>query len=252
MVWRDIMKNFGRVAGAVVAMGLVGLLGGTQALGQDPVKVAPDVFKVLLDDPHVRVLEVSIAPGFKVPPHAIAEHVGYVLEAGTIKFTHADGKTEDMECKTGEVKFGPAATHSAENVGKTRVRGVLVELKGTGPAAGKGALGVSADKDPVKVCPDITKVLFENDRVRVTETNLKAGAKMPMHSHPPYVIYALTAAKVKSTTEDGKSREIDVALGSAEWGDAVTHTIENIGTSDSRVLNFELKHTAGAHDGHGH
>jgi quercetin dioxygenase-like cupin family protein len=44
------------------------------------------------------------------------------------------------------------------------------------------------EQDLVKVAPKICKVLLENDRVRVLEIRFKPGGKLPMHSHPAYIV----------------------------------------------------------------
>jgi quercetin dioxygenase-like cupin family protein len=225
-------------------MASVLVFGTRQAGAQDPVKVAPEAFKVLLENPHVRVLEVNVKPGAKIAAYDLTEHVGYVTSGGKIKFTAADGKTaEEMDFKVGEVKYGVAEKQIPENVGTSPVSGVIVELRGKAPA-GATTLGVPSDKDPVKISGDVVKVLFENARVRVTETTLKPGGKLAMHGHPPHVVYTITGSKIKGTDAAGKPIERDLAKGTAIWSDVVTHAVENAGATESRVLNFELKQAA--------
>ncbi len=96
-------------------------------------------------------------------------------------------------------------------------------------------------QDPVKVSPQYYKVLLDNDEMRVLEVRIKPGEKEPMHSHPPGVVYALSEAKVKSTSPDGKSEEIAMKTGEARWREATTHAVENIGTTDIRALVVESR-----------
>ena len=49
-------------------------------------------------------------------------------------------------------------------------------------------------------------VRFENDRVRVLELRLLPGECEGMHTHPQYVLYALTDYRVKNTNADGTVR----------------------------------------------
>lgn len=44
-------------------------------------------------------------------------------------------------------------------------------------------------QDPTKVSQETHKVILENDRVRVLEVRVKAGEKVPTHSHPANVVY---------------------------------------------------------------
>ncbi len=96
-------------------------------------------------------------------------------------------------------------------------------------------------QDMVKVAPKSCKVLLENDQVRVIRVATKPGEKIEMHSHPANIVYALASGKVKFTSPDGKTEERELKAGQAIWSDAVTHSSENVGTTESRVLVIELK-----------
>lgn len=85
------------------------------------------------------------------------------------------------------------------------------------------------------------KILLENDRVRVQEHYLKPGQKIAMHSHPDKVIYAINDWKVRETYPDGTSRVVEGKAGTASWGTAKTHAVENIGTTEVRNIVIELK-----------
>ena len=96
-------------------------------------------------------------------------------------------------------------------------------------------------QDPVKVAPEVYKVLLENDRVRVLEVRMKQGAKAEMHSHPDCVIHSLTDSKVKFTFPGGKSDSVDLKMGQTMWIDALSHSVENPGGSEAHVVLVELK-----------
>ena len=100
--------------------------------------------------------------------------------------------------------------------------------------------GVRA-QDMVKVAPKNCKVLLENDQVRVVRVVLKPGEKLEMHSHPAHIVYAFASGKAKYTSPDGKTQERESKAGQAIWSDAVTHSAENVGAAESRVLVIELK-----------
>ncbi len=213
-------------------------------MGQDPVKVGPNVYKSIFENEHVRVCEIHFKPGDKIGMHSHPDHLVYIVEPGKLKFGYPDGKTKDIEGKVGEVLWIKAESHQAENVGKTAVRAIVVELRDPAPKAGEAPAPMSAKDDAAKVSPDMVKVLFENERVRVIEATIKSGAKLPMHGHPGHVIYSITGSKIKSTAPDGKVTEREVARGEAMWSDAVQHAVENVGAADARALNIELKQFA--------
>lgn len=107
-------------------------------------------------------------------------------------------------------------------------------------ALGFGATVVLA-ADPVKVAPDVYKVILENDHVRVLSVTMKAGGKSPMHSHPANIVYALNDSKVRFSTPDGKSVDVDLKAGNCIWNEAQTHASENLGNTTVRALVIELK-----------
>ena len=95
-------------------------------------------------------------------------------------------------------------------------------------------------QDLAKVSPS-AKVLLENDRVRVLEVQHEPGGKEPMHTHPAYVVYSFTNATAKTTSPDGKTVVKERKAGEATWGGPVTHSTENVGTTEFHVLVIELK-----------
>ena len=103
------------------------------------------------------------------------------------------------------------------------------------------AVSTALAQDPAKVSPKTHKALLENDQVRVLDVRVQPGQKVPMHSHPAYVVYALSDFKVKFTYPDGKAAELDGKAGEAMWREAETHAAENVGTTELHVLNIELK-----------
>lgn len=87
--------------------------------------------KVLFENDKVRVFEVSYKPGDEntsVP--SSSTRVIRALKGGTNLRTYADGKTEKIEWKTGEVRiWGPSGQFTVKNIGKTEVVLYVVLLK---------------------------------------------------------------------------------------------------------------------------
>ena len=61
-------------------------------------------------------------------------------------------------------------------------------------------------KHVTQAAPKLTKVLFENERVRIIELNVKKGSKTEMHTHPAYFSYSFTPLNYKSTSSKGITR----------------------------------------------
>jgi quercetin dioxygenase-like cupin family protein len=113
-----------------------------------------------------------------------------------------------------------------------------------GAAAMTVLVAVAADSpnlDPVKISPQDYTVRLENDRVRVLEWRLKAGGKEPMHSHPDGVLIVLADSTLKSTAPGGTSTTRATVNGDVKWAPAVSHSIENVGTTEAHALLVELK-----------
>ncbi|MCI0415944.1 cupin domain-containing protein [bacterium] len=96
-------------------------------------------------------------------------------------------------------------------------------------------------QDPNVVAPDSYKKLFENDRVRVHHVTLKPDGKIPMHSHPDHLGYAMTDCTLTFTGADGKSETASVKQNDVVWFPALSHSGHNTGKNECHVLVVELK-----------
>ena len=97
-------------------------------------------------------------------------------------------------------------------------------------------------QDPVKAAPQAFKEILNNSEVRVLEYSSTPGQKEAMHSHPDVLLYVIQGGKLKSTAPDGTSKEIEYKTGDIQWRKAVTHTGENVGTTEMKSLLIEVKH----------
>lgn len=100
------------------------------ATAEDPLKLSPDIYSLLLDNHRVRVLEVRANAGAKAPLHAHPEAVLYALSDARLRFTFPDGKTEEIELKTGHAAWRPAQSHTLEVLGNAPATFLVVEMKG--------------------------------------------------------------------------------------------------------------------------
>jgi quercetin dioxygenase-like cupin family protein len=102
--------------------------------------------------------------------------------------------------------------------------------------------------DAIAAAPENHTLLFENDSVRVLDTCIAAGQSTPLHTHRwPAALYSLSWSDFVRRDEHGQtvvdSRKITpITPGSALWTPPLAaHTLENIGTSELRVIAVELK-----------
>ena len=100
-----------------------------KVLGQDPVKVAPKNVKVLFENNRVRVIEVHLKPGEKIPSHSHPANLIFSLSTSKGKYRTSDGEITVSDFKPNEVSWSEPIIHSSENVGTTEIHAIGVELK---------------------------------------------------------------------------------------------------------------------------
>lgn len=106
------------------------LMFSTKAIAQDPVVVAPNIYKkVVLENQKVRVMEIEIAPNDTVPWHSHPDHFIYALSDGKLEITEKGKAPAVFEIKAGDAMFIEAVTHMAKNIGGTTVKLLVTELK---------------------------------------------------------------------------------------------------------------------------
>jgi hypothetical protein len=96
----------------------------------DVLKVIPENYKLVLDNPFVRVLEAHIPPGTEEKPHRHLRGVSvcmteYTLESRTLP----NGQWTRNERKLGTVYWSDASLHQVRNVGATMSHTIRIELK---------------------------------------------------------------------------------------------------------------------------
>ena len=96
--------------------------------------------------------------------------------------------------------------------------------------------------DFVKSSPDKTKILLENEYVRVIEYSLKPGEKDSTHTHPPKTSYVISGGTLRVYPENEKPFDTEAVKGKAEWSEKRgKHFVENIGKTTVTILLTEIK-----------
>jgi quercetin dioxygenase-like cupin family protein len=62
-------------------------------------------------------------------------------------------------------------------------------------------------EDAVKVCPNMFKVIAENETTRVIKFTQKKGESCPMHTHGPLAVYVIKPGKLTYIMPDGTKKE---------------------------------------------
>jgi hypothetical protein len=102
------------------------------------------------------------------------------------------------------------------------------------------------DDDPVRTNPELYRLLFENDRVRVLEYLDRPGDRTAPHRHPDSVMVTLSAFS-RRISAGGREVDVELPAGHARWVAAQEHTGENTGTGQTHSIFVELKEPRPAH-----
>ena len=87
-------------------------------------------YGLLLENDKVRVMEVCLKPGEIAPMHDHPDnHVVYVMKDAKFKLSSPDGKSAEINMKSGNVVWMEAGPHETENVGETDGHNLVIEIK---------------------------------------------------------------------------------------------------------------------------
>ncbi len=224
-----MMGRFG-----MVPVLIAGLAVASTAAAQDPIKSNPKVYHLVLENATVRVLHVSVAPGQKTVLHEHPDNAVVVLTDSKMRFTGADGKSQDAELKANDAMWSPAGKHLGENIGTGPIEAVIVELKGNNPPSAT----IPASR------PDVTLTqLFDNPRARAIRATLQpAFHEAPGTTHEyDQVVIALAPADI-SLQLDGKPAKTNWKAGDAEFiGRGVKHESKNTSQKPADVFILAIK-----------
>ena len=206
------------------------LLWSAAVVAQDPVKVAPANYKVVLENAAVRVIRVDYPAGAKSAMHQHPDSLVIPLAPSKVRFTTPDGKSEDADMPSESAMFVPAATHSSANVGTARVDAVLIEFKTAAP----GTAAIPTDRANMAM-----KVLAEGPRATAYRSTAAPAFVEPAGSTHAYdqIVIALGAAPM-SLAINGKPAKTTWARGDVQFiGRGVPHESKNTG---SKPVDFVI------------
>ena len=206
----------------------------------DAVSVAPGLYTVAKDSAGIRVLEINYKPGDSSAMHSHPDGVLYVVEGGKTEFTMPDGSKQVYELKAGDAMISPAETHSVKNIGTTTTKAILVEVNRPNNAAA----AIAADMDPMKVSPEMHKLVKDSLNIRAMIFTAKPGQSAAKHSHPDHVIYVIEGGKGEFTAQDGTKQVKELPKGTVLINPATTHSFKNVGNTTIKVLVVEVKRPA--------
>ena len=200
------------------AFGVVLLWSGAAA-AQDPAKVSPETYKLVLENPTVRVFRVVEPAGTKMPMHSHPDHLAIALAPGKIQISPKGGKPETLDMANESASYVPEGAHESANVGSTPLDVIVIELKA---APGKAEIPVSRESMNVKV-------LAEGPKAVAYRATADASFQEPAGTKHDYaqVVIALESTPM-SLSIDGKPAKTSWSRGDVQFiGRGVPHESKN-------------------------
>ena len=133
MTTKRLALRGGLAALVIVALFAWARSAASQTDDQDVLKVIPENYTLLIDNPFVRVLEARIPAGTEEKPHRHLKGVSvclteYTLESRTM--TNGQwGEWSRNARKVGTTYWSDASLHQVRNVGTTQSHTIRIELK---------------------------------------------------------------------------------------------------------------------------
>jgi len=231
---------------------LLGLIAGP-ALAQDPVKAAPQAYKLDFENDWVKVLRVRYAAKEKLPEHdhpLTAAAFVYLNDSGPVIFKHVGLSygaitRPAVKARSFRLWYAVKETHEVENPGDTPSDFVRIEFK-TEPANAKSLRG-KFQPEEYPADDNFQKVQFENEQIRATRLVVAPRKKLAVSTgaNEPALLVALTPANLKFTKGKNKPSKLQLdtgKTGQTEWIEqGAVVEFENTGDTPAELLRFDLK-----------
>jgi quercetin dioxygenase-like cupin family protein len=214
------------------SLGVVLLLSNVAAV-QDPTKVSPDTYKVVLENATVRIFRVTGPAGNKVAMHTHPDHIAIPLTPAKIQFSAKGGKPETMDMASESASYVPAGAHESANVGTTPLEAIVIELKA---AAGTAEIPSAREGQTIKV-------LAEGPKAVAYRATADPSFQEPAGTKHDYaqVVVALEPSQM-SLSIDGKPARTSWARGDVQFiGRGVPHESKNTGGKPADFIIIAIK-----------
>ena len=177
---------------------------------------------------------------------------GMVLSMALIAFMSKDLDQNAMSVILCAIGIGLVATITIVVLNKARgfspeipvpplvLLGVLSIIAFT--ATPEEKVSVAADLNPELVSPDVYRVLFEDENVKVIEVEHEPGESDDFHGHHPMTWYAVQGGTLEMTAEDGSVNVVEIKTGQVGRPlQGQIHKAKNIGDTKFKAILIEEK-----------
>jgi hypothetical protein len=217
---------------------------------QDPLKVAPQAYKLEFENEWVKVMRVHYGPHEKIPPHDHTERAAayvYLNDGGPVIFKHiglAYGAVTRPATKAGSFRLYKAIkeVHEVENTSDLPSDFLRVEFKTR--MVDEKTLRGRFYRESWPEGENYQKVQFEDEQIRVTRLVCAPGKSLdvPAGVSSPALLIALSPAGLGVIGPNGKTSKRNLSLGQTGWQPAGKHVrLESSGGAPAELLRFEFK-----------
>jgi quercetin dioxygenase-like cupin family protein len=123
------MRNITNYSIGILIACSVFTLQASVVLAQDPTQVDSNHYKVTFENEQVRILRITYGAHEKSVMHEHPNSIAVFLTDGQVKFSLADGKSQEVTVKAGQSAWSPAGKHLPENMSDKPFEVVLIEMK---------------------------------------------------------------------------------------------------------------------------
>jgi hypothetical protein len=220
------------------------------AMAQDPVKIAPQAYKLEFENDWVKVLRVHYAAKAKLPEHdhpPTAAAFVYLNDSDPVIFKHVGLSygaitRPAVKARSFRLWYAVKETHEVENTGDTPSDFVRIEFK-TDPVNARSLRG-KFQPEEYPADENFQKVQFDNEQVRATRLVIAPRKKLAVSTgaNEPALLVAVTPATLKFTKGKDKPSKLTFEAGKTGWVEqSATIEFENTGDAAAELLRFDLK-----------
>ena len=95
--------------------------------------------------------------------------------------------------------------------------------------------------DAVTIAPDIHKLVYDDEQLRMLDIHVKPGEKAALHRHPRNITYILHGGTLRFTDEKGETKDVTFEDGHVAHMPKTLHAVENIGPTELHAIQIEFK-----------
>ncbi|MEX2374608.1 MAG: cupin domain-containing protein [Dehalococcoidia bacterium] len=95
----------------------------------DAAQASPECYSVMLENDHVRVLDMRIPAGQSDETHSHPNETVYFVTGGKARINMPDGQSVELDIPDGHIMWHEPWTHRVENIGTTEIHAIVVEGK---------------------------------------------------------------------------------------------------------------------------